>query len=680
MIEPRSISPEKIFAGETEYSADQFKSDLIELNNETLASTGNLDSLTALIDEILQDLIDEIDNLRHQELFENDKVSQVYLQGLDKIGHYVQSEGARAHPNSIKLLLSLYYDFEKILSSDHITGAEITALLKADVRKFKILQHQIARKHGVATSSAEDVGTPLPLSDHRDLLGVQAAILELDWEVTDEGLANLSTLLDELKTQYEDNHTIKVIIHGLYSLNSYLTEEKGRAHPETFSLIHNFYDALEALIEDKDLDEEKKKEILIDRVNRLNNLKNLIAQTYSTEDLAPEAISPVTEADEELSLDVDITPGADDLDLDLEIPAEDEAPAKPASAVEMLVPVGDGEDDDEYDEPLVAEGEELPPALSDSSEESGFGSSGDLEAPPDELEEKLDFFFGSDKEEFKPEAIEEAATRKAEEERAETPVAEEFEDEIAPALAGSVEEAGFTDADGDMEAPPEELADKLDSFFGPDREQTPEPEVPVEAAAPAETEEEPFVAFEAEDGGVEEEIAPALADSDDEIGFTGEGEDLEAPPEELAGNLDAFFGPDEEITPEAATPAEAEARIVTADELPAAFEAENDEAIEEIAPALAGSDEVAGFAEGEGDAAPPEELTDKLDSFFGPDDDKITAAEAAETEEEVLLTPALEEPVAEAIETAPAVATAEEFQAAVDKMHASYQELETSIR
>lgn len=506
------------FTGEEESPLTQLKSIILSLDWE-------------ITDEILQDLIDEIDHLKHQELFENDKVSQVYLQGLDKITHYLQSEGAHSHPNSIKLLLTLYYDFEKILSSEHITGAEITALLKADVRKFKILQHQIAQKHGV-TGTAEDVSAPLPLTEHKDLQGVQAAILELDWEVTDEGLKNLSDQLTGIKTQYEDDTSIKIIIQGLYSLNSYLTEEKSRAHPETFSLIHHFFDALETFVEDEDLDEERKKEILVDRVNQLNNLKNLIAQTYSTEELAAEAITPVAEPEEELELDSKVTDEVKGTAFEMPA-AEEETPVNEVAPAqeEMLVPTGSGEDDDEYDEPLVAEGEELPPALADSGEEAGYGSSGDLEAPPDELEEKLNFFFGETKEEFEPEAVEEAVSKKAEEEIPGSSPEEEAEEEIAPALAGSSAEQGFT-AEGEAEAPPEELTDKLDSFFGPSEEADAK-EVPVvEAESPAEK--EPAVAFEAEeDEGEEEEFTSALSDFDEEVGFGGEGTEVEAPPEEL---------------------------------------------------------------------------------------------------------------------------------------------------
>lgn len=84
----------------------------------------------------------EVANL--ESVYAGDKVAEVYLQGLDKIGSYIRSKGAYAHPNSIKLLLTFFYDFEKAVSSPNISGEEITRILKADIRKFKILQYQIA--------------------------------------------------------------------------------------------------------------------------------------------------------------------------------------------------------------------------------------------------------------------------------------------------------------------------------------------------------------------------------------------------------------------------------------------------------------------------------------------------------------------------------------------------------
>ena len=196
----------------TRFLDEDFATDEVDLFEFTSEEDSPLTQLKSIIlsldweitDEILQDLTDEIDHLRHLDHFEHDKVSQVYLQGLDKIGQYIQSEGAHAHPNSIKLLLTLYYDFEKILSSEHITGAEITALLKADVRKFKILQYQIAQKHGVTAVPPKKSANAAATDRAQGPSGVQAAILELDWEVTDKGLKNLADQLNMLKNQFAE--------------------------------------------------------------------------------------------------------------------------------------------------------------------------------------------------------------------------------------------------------------------------------------------------------------------------------------------------------------------------------------------------------------------------------------------------------------------------------------------
>ncbi|MHB1348284.1 MAG: hypothetical protein ACYCYR_00260 [Desulfobulbaceae bacterium] len=626
-------------------------------------------------DETLHDLTEEINHLKHLEQFENDKVSQVYLQGLDKIGHYVQAEGAYAHPNALKLLLTLYYDFEKILSSEHITGAEITALLKADVRKFKILQHQIAQKHGT-TAATEEVASPLPLTEHKDLQGIQAAILELDWEVTDNGLNNLGEQLNILKDQYADDRYIQVIIQGLHSLKSYILEERGRAHPETFSLLHNFYDALEALVESPDLEEEKRQDILIDSVNRLNNLKNLIAQTYPKEVVEPEAISPVPEegvpAEEELGLAPEPAGATEEKFVpEPEEPAAEIA-APPAPSPEKVVAPAPTSEEDLDEIGLFGtdmdEHRELAPALSDSMEETGLTFAGAEETPPDELTEKLDFFFGEEKTEFEPETIERAVAQKAEEQVVEVPETPAvFEEDIAPALAGSFEERGFGAEGEDQQAPTQELADKLDFFFGDEAEKPVAEELPP-AAASAEPEEMSTISFDAEPDevpaayegetvapaltGLEEEmiapaladfdteeITPALADQEAESGFGGRDEQAEAPPEELAEKLDFFFGPDEvkEQVPTEVAP----------------------EKIIEVAPAFAEEPTITFAAEPEEEGP----LT------FMPED-----------EEEVLLTPALAAATEEEIPSFEEITTPAQYQEALQQMRTEFKEMEAVLR
>ncbi|MHB8808813.1 MAG: ICP22 family protein [Desulfobulbaceae bacterium] len=686
--------------------------DLFEFTSEQDSPLTQLKSIILSLDweisdETLQDLTDEISHLKHLEQFASDKVSQVYLQGLDKIGHYIQAEGAYCHPNSIKLLLTLYYDFEKILSSEHITGAEITALLKADVRKFKILQHQIAQKHGATAAATEEVSAPLPLTEHKDLQGVQAAILELDWEVTDKGLANLTNQLNILRERYTEDRFIQVVIQGLHSLNTYIIEERGRAHPETFSLLHNFYDALESLVEKPDLEEEKRQEILIDSVNRLNNLKHLIAQTYPQEVVAAEAISPVAEPGEPAAVAAAEEVSAPEAPPEATLPPE---PVFPPQARKIPAPAAE----EDLDEIAIFgtdmdEHREIAPALSDSMEEPGFAMAGAAETPSEELAEKLDFFFGEEKEKFEPETIEKEMARKAEEKLPVEPAAPVvFEEEIAPALAGSFEEQGFGAEGEGLQAPSSELADKLDFFFGEEAKKPAEEEAtPVTAPAVPE-EEEPALTFAVEPEGAlaefeADEIAPALADQGEDVGFGGRGAHLEAPPDELAEKLDFFFGPDEEkgmvpkVEASAQAPAEEPAITFAAEpegEAGIAFTAEEEEKgaavaftaepAEEISPALADFGEEAGFT-GKEMEAQPEGLAEKLDFFFGAEEQapaaEMKATPAAEPEEEeFLLTPALAAAAEEEIPVYEEVATPAEYQAALRQMRSEFKEMETTLK
>ena len=556
-----------------------------------------------ITDEALQDLADEIEHIRNLEQFQHDKVSQVYAQALDKIGNYLLTEGAYSHPNAIKLLMTLFYDFEKITSSEHITGAEITALLKSDVRKFKILQYQIGQKHGSTDSGATAVATAeLPLTEHETLLDIHAALLELDWEVTDEGLKQMADQLAVLKEQFEDNRFIQIVIRGLNTLNSYIDEERARTHPEAFTLLHHFFEALETLVDDKDLDEDKTQKLLINCVNRLNNLKALITQT--PQELDDDAITPVSKADEEDELtspeSVDVSP----IEEKAETTVEEQIAAQRLASASPSTEKDEDEYVDELDVVLPVDGSgEVAPALFDSDEEGGFAEpTEEEEAPPEELEEKLQFFFGDDEGVPPPPPEQEIVDEPVADEVVLAPPEEgESEDEldvelpvdgsgeVAPALFESEEESGFGASEEETEAPPEELEENLQSFFGDD-EETFAPEAVEEAAASKKAEDAELAATalkEKEDDDEMLSVAPALAGETDEGGLFTDEETVEPPPEGLDEKLEFFFGEDQPSEPEAA-----EIETPVAEEAPEALFEEEDEEELLLTPALAADEDL----------------------------------------------------------------------------------------
>lgn len=639
----------------TRFLDEDFDTEDVDLFEFTTEEDSPLTQLKTIVlsldweitDNTLQGLADEIYRLKDEEMFKADKVSQVYLQGLSKIGQYVQSEGAHAHPNAIKLLLTFYYDFEKILSSDTITGTEITALLKADVRKFKILQYQIAKRHGVeappipVAEEAKRMG--LVYTDSEALRGIRAVILELDWEVSDEGLQRLTEQLDKLKTKFSDDRLVQVLIQGLYSLKSYIYEEKGRAHPEAYTLLHTFSEGIAKLIENGNLTDDDRQTIIIDQVNSLNNLKAQIASSVeAVEVLDEEAIEEVAPAEFE--------------EEQLELEPEE----LPAAGIQPSPEEEDEEELETYDEQSLEGEVDIAPALADELEESEIKE----EKPPEELEARLEYFFGEEEKAPAPPPEEPPGQTLEEPSEELEPFAEETLDEdidIEPALAGDETEG----TEIEEETPPEELTERLEFFFGGAEEVA-----PFEGAEPSVAEEEEEVPgiVEEEVAEGQEEIIPALSGSPEEAGYAVEQE--EEAPEELAEQLEDFFGEQEEAQKaEAEAPAEED---VPGQGFEAMFEEEEAEE-EEIIPALADESQQTEITE----EAPPEELTEKLEYFFGEEE----TAEEREGEEEYLLTPAqVEEEEEIPAEAARPMKTEEEYQAAVVQIRTHFKKLEAALR
>ncbi|MCL2457565.1 MAG: hypothetical protein FWF31_01685, partial [Desulfobulbus sp.] len=607
-----------LFANE---SFDTGDVDLFEFTSEESSPLMRLKSTILSLDweindEILQELEDELGNLKS--MWQEDKVAEVYLQGLSKIGSYIRTKGAYAHLNSIKLLLTFFYNFEKIISSTQITGEEITQLLKGDVRKFKILQYQINQSEMTAEEeshvaagldqasiSAAPSGT-ITVQDACKQL--KAAILSLDWEVTNESLRQFNERINAFHTLITNNNNKPAFIltQGLQALGDYIAEERADSHPESFILLHSFNDALNEFVKtgDEQLGQDALQDILIDRINRLNNLKMLIASsqggevdaqkldqifeeldTASTETTpAPTPAAPVVPEPEpvlsEAALSLDAAgDSAGDLAAELDtLFVAETMPAMESSEVQYpdeVLPLDaihpvDDELADDFIESHLSSKRGLTPALSDADETAGFDADAEpLDLPTqNDLADQLDFLFADsnsegkstitpstlDSEELPPSLEDEEGPLAAlTEDEGESPAGDSVvaalsaaevpadADEPGRAPGGGIEETDF----GSLE-----IQSKLDSFF---------------AAADEEQGEAPAAASEAE-ANLDQTIAALddvaiLADDDQgdqSLSKTKEEEDFGSL--EIQSKLDSFFAGADEVQGEtlAAAP-EAEA-------------------------------------------------------------------------------------------------------------------------
>lgn len=445
-----------------------------------------------ITDDYLQDLADEIAELVPD--WEDNKAAGVYLQGMNKIGKYLRLRGAYAHPNSIKLLLTFFHHLETIVSSPDMTEERITALLRSDVRKFKVLQYQIRLAEEAAAAEGDEAAVGAGLNVvARDigeaegaLRAFKAAILELDWEVSDNSLAKFATALHILGEERIQNKAALILIQGMQALGQYIADERAQAHPESFSLLLSFHDGLIQLLDEGPSapSPQQKKRILVNKVNRLNHLKKLIAPQGAEVPAAiplPQTVATQTPPAPSIA-ELQDDASRRDQAADALLSAEATAPAE-AMTDEHLLP---------EDEALFAEEvEPIADALSAGMTEPVTGLSPLADDFPIELdteaktpaadegsiESEIDALFAmgpkramlSAEEEYPEEELPSSAYQAVEDE-----LADGFIDGsvgtrsgIVPALADIAEESGFDGSDEQLDPETKtDLDEQLSFFFG----------------------------------------------------------------------------------------------------------------------------------------------------------------------------------------------------------------------
>ena len=108
-----------------------------------------------ITDATLTRLISEIDRLKR--VYQNEKLPFMFLQLLGSIGKYISVKKVKAHPDSIKMLHSVYAGFEKVLLDDDISDLDKKKILSTEVRQFKSLKQRIR-----STSAAPDTAARIP--------------------------------------------------------------------------------------------------------------------------------------------------------------------------------------------------------------------------------------------------------------------------------------------------------------------------------------------------------------------------------------------------------------------------------------------------------------------------------------------------------------------------------------
>jgi len=113
-------------------------------------------------------------------------------------------------------------------------------------------------------------GLPGPLDD------LKSAVLSIDWEITDEGLAQFISQVKKVEASSRDDNIAMMFLQLLGALGDYIRSNRGRAHPKTFKILTSVFSGLEKVVSRPELSELEKKTILRLELKKYNDLRTLI--------------------------------------------------------------------------------------------------------------------------------------------------------------------------------------------------------------------------------------------------------------------------------------------------------------------------------------------------------------------------------------------------------------------
>lgn len=128
---------------------------------------------------------------------------------------------------------------------------------------------------------------------------LKSAILDIDWEISDENIAVLNDELAVLRSIWEGQKTQQIYLQILGALSHYIAVNKEQANPAVFPMLRNAFASLEELVVNPGSEEDEQKRLMA-HVDAYNDLKKAVATGGTDQAATPEEeAAPTPEAEAE---------------------------------------------------------------------------------------------------------------------------------------------------------------------------------------------------------------------------------------------------------------------------------------------------------------------------------------------------------------------------------------------
>jgi DNA-binding ferritin-like protein (Dps family) len=129
-----------------------------------------------------------------------------------------------------------------------------------------------------------DDSTPAP-SEAKPAVSLEklkSVVLSIDWEITEACLTDLIGETDTLLPRFQEDRIAHALLRMLRAVGRYVRRNKAQAHPDAIKQIMSVFDSLEKMVNETQMAESQKKEIVAKEIAAFKKLKQQVEAQYST--------------------------------------------------------------------------------------------------------------------------------------------------------------------------------------------------------------------------------------------------------------------------------------------------------------------------------------------------------------------------------------------------------------
>ncbi len=231
--------------------------------------------------EVLQHLLSDIDIG-----FFNTAEAETIVKMMQSITKYLAGKKQHAHGDALPLLGTLCTDLEKLVGTPDLTPQEARNILNQALASFRDLKTAISQPQLVSKADFEEL---------------QAVILAVDWEISNDTLDSLDKVISRLEEKLKSDKVQFTFLRIMHSIGAYIARKGADADKDEITLLQSVFQGFEKLFMDPDMPIPDKKALVDDTIAQYNEFKHsivskgAIATTRSSlsEDELPPALSHV---------------------------------------------------------------------------------------------------------------------------------------------------------------------------------------------------------------------------------------------------------------------------------------------------------------------------------------------------------------------------------------------------